>query len=324
MHPKRYSQIERALSILDKAAALDFIKDNQYLIFLFKKTERIVAAFFMMTGILPETEPLKSEIRSSGLALIKDMMSFRTSAGLSHDFAGEFISRATRALSLLEIGYIAELISPMNFSVLKKEIEGLCALLETKGKMSAEPYPPTLFDERFFGVPDVLVSAERASGSAEAVRRVQPVVEAARRIFTPGKQARNGEIVKDIHKGHDTLKDSKSYRTSSGETGTQRREEERMIPRPFHKGHISLLIHDKIKKERTAIILALLRKKGSVVVKDFGGIIEGCGEKTVQRLLSLLAVQGVLKKEGKRRWSRYSLQRQQAPDAPIQQVKAEI
>ncbi len=60
-------------------------------------------------------------------------------------------------------------------------------------------------------------------------------------------------------------------------------------------------------KDRRASILSLLQTKQSVTVREVSETIQNCSEKTIQRELLALVAQGVLKKEGERRWSTYSL-----------------
>jgi hypothetical protein len=54
-------------------------------------------------------------------------------------------------------------------------------------------------------------------------------------------------------------------------------------------------------------ILKLAAEKGNITIKDASILIRDCSEKTLQREILSLVEQGVLKKEGERRWSRYSL-----------------
>jgi DNA-binding transcriptional ArsR family regulator len=61
------------------------------------------------------------------------------------------------------------------------------------------------------------------------------------------------------------------------------------------------------KKNRRAQILGILQEKDEVTVKDIAAVITDCSEKTLQRELVALTQQGVLKKYGERRWSRYTL-----------------
>lgn len=64
--------------------------------------------------------------------------------------------------------------------------------------------------------------------------------------------------------------------------------------------------HGKKDVRRIAII-GLLKRKEKINVKDVTAIIDGYSEKTLQRELLSLVDEGVLKKEGERRWSMYSL-----------------
>jgi hypothetical protein len=52
-------------------------------------------------------------------------------------------------------------------------------------------------------------------------------------------------------------------------------------------------------------ILSLFDKKDKITVKDAVSAIEGCSEKTIQREIMSLVADGVLLKEGERRWSTY-------------------
>ncbi|MEK7062719.1 MAG: DeoR family transcriptional regulator, partial [Patescibacteria group bacterium] len=54
-------------------------------------------------------------------------------------------------------------------------------------------------------------------------------------------------------------------------------------------------------------IIEIIKTKGKVNIKDISKLIKGCSEKTIQRKLISLVKNGILKKEGERRWSRYSL-----------------
>lgn len=61
------------------------------------------------------------------------------------------------------------------------------------------------------------------------------------------------------------------------------------------------------KSKRVEAILDTIRKKGTVTIKDISLNMSDVSEKTIQRELLSLVEKNVLKKEGERRWSRYSL-----------------
>jgi hypothetical protein len=84
------------------------------------------------------------------------------------------------------------------------------------------------------------------------------------------------------------------------------------IPQKTQSNSIKDIINikDKIiskKTNRQDSIIALLKKKSDLNIKDIAIFIKGCSEKTVQRELISLIASGVIKKTGERRWSKYSL-----------------
>ncbi len=61
------------------------------------------------------------------------------------------------------------------------------------------------------------------------------------------------------------------------------------------------------KNTRQSIIIGLLKRKREAMIKDITPLIHGCSEKTIQRELLSMVKSGILRKEGEKRWSRYSL-----------------
>jgi DNA-binding transcriptional ArsR family regulator len=59
--------------------------------------------------------------------------------------------------------------------------------------------------------------------------------------------------------------------------------------------------------ERRALILKVIKNKGEISVRDVAIVVKGVSEKTLQRELIAMSDEGILKKNGERRWSRYSM-----------------
>lgn len=57
--------------------------------------------------------------------------------------------------------------------------------------------------------------------------------------------------------------------------------------------------------DRKTIILDLFKTKKEIGITDLANLIKDCSEKTIQRELLGMVKDGVLKKQGERRWSRY-------------------
>lgn len=61
----------------------------------------------------------------------------------------------------------------------------------------------------------------------------------------------------------------------------------------------------KRQSDRRDSILSLFKNRERISIKDAAGSIIGCSEKTIQRELLALVAEGVLAKEGERRWTTY-------------------
>jgi hypothetical protein len=73
-----------------------------------------------------------------------------------------------------------------------------------------------------------------------------------------------------------------------------------------NKGHIKDTQSTNIKDRREAI-MSVIRTKKSAGIKDISTVIREVSEKTIQRELLSLVTEGVLLKQGERRWSTYSI-----------------
>ncbi|HUY05283.1 MAG TPA: hypothetical protein VMV62_01025 [Candidatus Paceibacterota bacterium] len=75
------------------------------------------------------------------------------------------------------------------------------------------------------------------------------------------------------------------------------------------KGHIKDISETPPEhiKDRREAVMSVIRNKGSVSIKDISTMIRGVSEKTIQRELGALVESGIVRKQGERRWSTYSL-----------------
>jgi len=106
----------------------------------------------------------------------------------------------------------------------------------------------------------------------------------------------------EFHKGHDK-EHSMSFTKPAPQAGQRQVshiKSDRVNP-PVSSGS------SENRLERRALIVKLIKEKGEVGVNDLLGTLKGVGGKTVQRELLAMVAEGVLKKQGERRWSRYSI-----------------
>lgn len=246
-----------------KWKSLGFFSPEEYLLYIFKKTEKITAGIYLVSGLLKDDEPMKWELRDHGMELMSS--SFMASSNVPGDKNAVIQSLFTAALetiSLLNVARISGMISDMNHSLLVSEIDNIVGMLRDRLAESAENAGYVL-SENFFKTPDLFSSGfkmgNRVSGRSDVVGS--------------------------------NRHDSRFMNNESGKT---------TLP----QGHSNTQVK---KSQRQEMIITVLKAQSDLTIKDFSKVIKDCSEKTIQRELIELLKLGIIKKEGERRWSRYSL-----------------
>ncbi|MDD5165711.1 MAG: hypothetical protein PHG25_04240 [Candidatus Pacebacteria bacterium] len=235
--------------------SLGFFSAEDYLIYIFKKTEKITSALYLVSSLLKDQEPIKWELRDKGMDLLSS--SFTASSAVPGDKNAVIQSIFTAALetmSLLNVAHVSHLISDMNHRILVREIDQVVTLLKERLTTSAENAGYVL-SEQFFKTPD---------------------------LFSSGFSIGQGTGIKD----------------------NQNRQVKTLKDKGVSQGQV--LVQQK-KNQRQDHIINVLKGQGNLTIKDFSKVIKDCSEKTIQRELLELVDKGIVKKEGERRWSRYSL-----------------
>ncbi len=250
--------------------SLGFFSAEEYLLYVFKKVEKITAALYLVSGLLKDEEPIKWELRDRGMDLLTS--SFTASSTLPGDknvVIQSLFTAALETISLLNVAKISNLVTEMNHRLLVREIDNILGLLRDRLAANAENAGYVLSD-LFFKTPNLFNTDFKSSGGQSASQLI----------------------------GHPEHANQASH--SSKKSGS----EMLAINKAVHKGHAD--VQEK-KSERQELILAALKGQSSLTIKDFTRIIKDCSEKTIQRELLQMVDSGLIKKEGERRWSRYSL-----------------
>jgi hypothetical protein len=244
-----------------------FFQKDSYSIYVHKKTEKLVSAIYLLTGLLNESEPLKTRLRAESLNLLsKGLSSPLHSLSLRTQITNEFIASALEIISLLEVAKIARLISPMNHEIIMAEFNSLLKVIEESNHNDQSSSLST----NFFTTDNFL--------------KPQP-----------------NNLSNSYHSEHNNLVKEKNITTTSG-----------VIKDNKELNVLNKTIKIKPTKtsekpNRSEQILSLMKKDKPMTIKDFAVSVKGCSEKTLQRELLSLVAKGLIKKEGERRWSKYSL-----------------
>ena len=168
------------------------ISDTQKFISL--KTERLVSAIHLVTGLMDTKESLRDELRSAALSSMNDL--YVVSEGT--------IARIGHITSLLEVGLTGGLISNMNYSILKQEYlklgEGLSKTIATEG-VNAYTLPESFFGGNISDIKKTQTYKTKVLDKKDKTR-------GPNLMSTPGKTSRQDLIVKVLKDGEEcTIKD---------------------------------------------------------------------------------------------------------------------
>lgn len=243
------------------------IKDRNIL-YIYKKTERLSMALYVLSNLFDQTEPMRHSLREAGLDLISISALFLSSSTQERLSAlDHFLNLAVRLISYFEIARAGSLITTMNYELLKTEFEAVVTLIKNNEENFRAGYGSIL----------------------------------AKDFFTP-EQDKVVEVWPKFNNPKSSLEAEKAS-PKTGEAGQGYKGQIKQKDKTVLNNNLSF----GSKQNRSEIIVSMLKKDKVLTIKDFLAVINDCSEKTVQRELLALVAKGVLKKEGERRWSKYSL-----------------
>ena len=313
------------------------------LLFVLRKSEKLTTALYMVTDIMPEREPMKWKMRESSVDLLSDVTTaLDGTMGERITLLGTTIRKVEKLVSFLDIAQASRMVSEMNASVLKKEYLNLKSAIEGEWEKLFDR-SKSIFTDSFFDVPEDYESTfpqiENFS-SKEKGQSYNPENERHNQESQVSRVERNTESQKEMPR-QTVAKESTSVKPNvrlGGNTThaaiyplpvkvhadpmnvapkieihTERltepkKETEHIVP-PHRDTDLLVRRNESEvgKGDRRTIILALIKQKPQLAVKDITKSIPAVSEKTIQRELLAMVSEGILLKKGERRWSTYSL-----------------
>lgn len=252
------------------------------------KSDKIVAALYMVTDCIADNEPMKFKLRSLGVELTSDVHELVHASAFDRQLVFSDVELAmSEIISLLSIGSIVSLVSEMNYSILNKEI----SLLMSRMRAWVET--------------GIYTSEQVDLGGGDTPR------------FTLKQDFFQESKIGDHH-SHQPETQTKTFKTPLNKMTTsvpyKMYEKDKInTTQSFNQTHYKVKDSSSkkfdlaLKITRRNEILKLIKDKKEVTIKDISSIISNCSEKTIQRELLTLVGQGVLKRIGEKRWSKYML-----------------
>jgi uncharacterized membrane protein len=309
-HTKDMAHTATQQTGIQKSVSYDPIlfHNNQNIYVIFKKTEAIAGAVFLITQSIAESEVIKKSLREQGLATLNKLVGIISQSSLNVVDLQQAASSLAHLNSLLDIAFWSGVVSQMNASLIQKEIAFTLKLTNDEVAKNKNNF---YLDENFFSQ-----SFAKSNGQTD---QEQVVAELAadlpknqQNIQTP-EQTHVQEIqhqaahtqgfdkghVKDILQQAQAVKNDKRQMPSPNTLATS----------PISQTSIqsSTRSSDQRDNSRRNLIISLLKRGGKYGVKDVTAFIPAVSEKTIQRELLSLVADGLIKKEGERRWSMYSI-----------------
>jgi len=281
------------------------VADHGTYVSLAERSQKVVTAIYMVTDFLDTNDALRSLLRTSATESMKDLFSLTHSHKMNRV---ETLSRVHAAwfavISYLEIAFRNGFISDMNFNVIRGEIEKLRTDIDLQIKKSL-PYDRkennTLsvrefsFSDSFFNTPTQSQGHKKFSASS----------------------IEKNEVINDTpHNDQANVKDKESTqdeqpvfvkKTSPKQAFHDAYEKKRQAVKPLRKKIIREPKPNEAKEERKENILKILKQKRDASINDISTLFKDISTKTIQRDLTELIDEGLIIKEGSRRWSKYNL-----------------
>lgn len=251
---------------------------DSYGLFVFQKTDKLVKAIYLLTGLMSDKEPMRERARALANKMLENALGMSERIWGEEVYQKNLLSSTSEVSILFDIAENTKMMSKMNHQIITSELKKLADFLVTSSvnySSAKIAFEPNLFDGDYNYVPDQNFQSPSSIQNTDIIKN---------------------DFIKDTslsNKGHgieqaDTVKNSASEKVSL----TKNIGPEKVV---------------KDKNNRREIILSMLKSGVKLTIKDFAKNIKDCSEKTIQRELLTLVSEGVLKKEGERRWSKYFL-----------------
>lgn len=270
------------------------IKDTSIYI-SYAKTDKLVMALYMVTEILDKEEPIRNKLRILGSGIISDIYLIKQNP------IGQILQKTSQKveeiMSFLDIAVTVNIVSDMNYNILKKEFSGLYKSIQDSlnhhGIKNNTINTHINLSEFFTDQPP------SSLGFSETTSKKIPSKyhSIGHHVSTNIGLQRGSTLLKALS---DRKLVSSMMRNKMSNTNSITKNDS----------------FELLKKQRRDQILYVIKLiGGSATIKDIKdraninskelNVLYGCGEKTLQRELISMVKNGVLNKTGEKRWSRY-------------------
>ena len=276
-------------------SSLSFFNSDPYFNFVYKKSERLCMAIYLITDFFPAKDSIKDSMRKAGTDLIKVSLSLITAAS-SHrkDILNDISRLCLEVVSLSKVASNLGMTSLPNHNVLESEIKNFIGVIEERERPSATGQGFVLNENVLEGMMD------NTAGVAQVTTKISTPQSYESKSYYHVEE--KTEVKMNAPVGDSNTSEKKSVQIKDV-VKLENISKHDVVNNKAEGGSKSVMQ----KNERQQIILDIIKEIGESSIKDISDNIKDCSEKTIQRELNTLIYDGVLKKIGERRWSKYVL-----------------
>ena len=262
-----------------------FFKDNLLKKVSYTKTNKLISALYMVTDIMDNEEPLRNKLRNLGTYIISDIHSFDKGQVVCN----QIHNRVSEILSFMEIASSVGIMSDMNAKILIKEFNELKQSVTEATQKNEKNWLEEFMEE------DKNLDTKILGGGVNSIGQIGTRIGVQK-----GSTLMKALSDKIPHLKTNRISIERNFLGSHVETHHEKHNID--ILKNTRREEIILVIKDRMKNS--------INFEGVTItdIKSIGhGVLASCGEKTLQRELVSMVTDGVLKKKGEKRWSKYSL-----------------
>lgn len=248
-----------------------FFSSKNVFVYIQKKIQKLTSVLYVLTAYLPESEPIRLKVRQASLRLLENVSDEHVSEVGSTGVV-QLSAPIIFLLSLLRVGRESGYITDMNQRLLEKELLEILTLLERHGS-------------EVNSVPDLSLKDMEVE---------------SRDVFLPKKPFLNKSF--NPKDNIDSLSTERFQAVATTPSFPRMKDVSQRF-KSLNKKNIKRI--DQFGRDEQ--IRSIISSLGEVSIRDITGQMPSVSSKTVQRALLTMVADGVLKKVGERRWSKYSL-----------------
>mgnify|MGYP003872737987 CR=1 FL=1 len=255
-----------------------------------EKAEKIIAAIYMVSGLISESEPLRNMLRKASLGFSSELYSSHYEKGQLSFIKDSMIPKLELLSARIRLARMSQLVSEMNADILLSKISSLSSEAEEIFSSRTQKNSELSHSARL--LKDIFANDQGNAISSATTIDPSPSRERKTDIDTSSSTSSSRSFSRSQVLSSLTPVASQKSQTPPGK-------KDRKFTRTSKSGGA--------REQRQEKILTRLGEHPQSSITDICSVFDGCSTKTIQRDLVELIEAGKVTKKGSRRWSTYSI-----------------